>query len=317
MTLKIGFILLSHNKPHQLLRLTKTLNKMFCFPPIVCHHDFSKCTLDTAEFEENVSFVQPHVVTGWSKFSVVDAMMQSLKMLYAEATAPDWFILLSGSDYPIKPASVILRDLSSTLCNVHIQSNKLTYKLFKEYEKSKNSWQRAHFKRYCSVRLGFPYIDRKLRIKIKKIKRIRLCHPFLASRFIPFSEEFPCYSGEHWFCADRGAAGYLLDYHQKEPALANYFRSIDFDRVVPEEAYYHTVFHNSPDLKISSNCFRYIDWSMNDGPHPKTLTLGDLPKLKQSSAHFARKLNLGRDPELFVQLDKMIFSVQADKVIGI
>ena len=63
MSVKIGFAILSYNEPEQLLRLVKTLNAMFGDPPIVCHHDFSKCSLDEALFPSNVRFVHPHMVT--------------------------------------------------------------------------------------------------------------------------------------------------------------------------------------------------------------------------------------------------------------
>lgn len=314
MTLKIGFILLTHNKPNQILRLTKTLNDMFDFPSIVCHHDFSKCALDVRNFTDNVSFVEPHFVTGWSKYAVVEAMMKSLEMLYGESMGPDWFILLSGSDYPIKPADVILEDLQSTPYNVHIHSKKLTYGIFKEYERIKDSWQRVHFKRYCSIRIPVPYINKKMKLNFRKL---RITHPLITSLFLPFSKKYPCYSGEHWFCADRKAAHYLLNHHKENPALAKYFRSIDINTVCPEEAYYHTIFCNAPTLKVSSNnCFRYIDWSVNNGPHPKTLTLEDLPEIEKSSAHFARKLDLNKDPELFSRLDQMVLAPKLGKTIS-
>ncbi len=53
MFLKIGFAILSHTEPEQLLRLVRTLNSMFGDPPIVCHHDFSQCSLHEALFPTN------------------------------------------------------------------------------------------------------------------------------------------------------------------------------------------------------------------------------------------------------------------------
>jgi hypothetical protein len=70
MSVKIGFGILTYNAPGQLLRLVKTLNAMFGDPPIVCHHDFSKSSLDEALFPRNVRFVHPHIVTGWGDITV-------------------------------------------------------------------------------------------------------------------------------------------------------------------------------------------------------------------------------------------------------
>jgi len=65
MSIKIGFAVLSHNEPEQVLRLVRGLNAMFGAPPIVCHHDFGKCSLDETVFPSNVRFVHPHFVTRW------------------------------------------------------------------------------------------------------------------------------------------------------------------------------------------------------------------------------------------------------------
>ena len=38
----------------------------------------------------------------------------ALRLLYQTDQPPDWFALLSGADYPIKPAEKILEDLQAT-----------------------------------------------------------------------------------------------------------------------------------------------------------------------------------------------------------
>ena len=39
---------------------------MFDHPRIVCYRDFSKSDLPTEIFTENVSFIHPHIQTGWA-----------------------------------------------------------------------------------------------------------------------------------------------------------------------------------------------------------------------------------------------------------
>src|SRR5262249_20032047 len=109
MTTTIGFILLTHSKPQQIRRLADRLNVMFHEPPIVCHHDFAKCPLSIEEFPTNVSFVQPPTSTAWGTFSLVEAVLRAIKQMYDVTTNPDWFVVLSESDYPIKPAATIRR----------------------------------------------------------------------------------------------------------------------------------------------------------------------------------------------------------------
>ena len=57
--MSIGFVLLTHHQPQQIDRLLAQLNKMFNYPPIVCHHDFDKCPLSVDHLSKNIEFVRP------------------------------------------------------------------------------------------------------------------------------------------------------------------------------------------------------------------------------------------------------------------
>ncbi|MBF2022543.1 MAG: hypothetical protein IGR93_21250 [Hydrococcus sp. C42_A2020_068] len=297
MTPTVGFIILTHNKPHQIIRLLNTLNRMFNCPPIVCHHDFSKSELPVDILSRNVLLVHPHLQTGWGEFSVVEAMLRALQLMYETPTSPDWFILLSGSDYPIKPAKQILQDLASSPYDVHISHEQINYNAYER------DWQKQCYERYCTIKFRVPFLNRKL-LLIKRVVTLR--HPLLTAPFLPFSKNLRCFAGEHWFCANRKAAKYLIEFHSTRPTLASHYRRLeDFETISPDESYYQTIFCNAPHLKISKNHWRYIDWSTN-GAHPKTLLLEDLPKIHASSAHFARKFDTNEDVRILNELDAIV-----------
>jgi len=109
----IGFVLLVNpfNPLEQSERLIRTLNRLFDNPPIVCHHDFGKNPNFIKDCPANVQLVRPNVYTKWGDFSCVDATIRALRLLYENREGPEWFVFLSGSDYPIKPANQILSDL--------------------------------------------------------------------------------------------------------------------------------------------------------------------------------------------------------------
>jgi hypothetical protein len=136
---KIGFILLTHNNPDQVIRLIATLNRMFDDPPIVCHHDFSKSDLPVDMLTKNVSLVQPHLQTGWAKFSVVEATLRAFELMYGNVNSPDWSVLLSGADYPIKSSKQILHDLASSSHDVHIHHEQINYDVYKRGEGDQSS----------------------------------------------------------------------------------------------------------------------------------------------------------------------------------
>lgn len=298
MEVKIGFVLLTHNKPEQTVRLISTLNLMFNFPKIVCHHDFSKTNLPENNLTSNVTLVKPHIKTSWSKFSVVEATMRALQLMYRSSDSPDWFILLSGADYPIKPANRIIKDLKFSPYDVHIHHEKIKYN---SYDRE---WQKLCYDRYHSLKILIPSVNKKFHYSPKSLVLLR--QPSIVKNYHPFSESFCCFAGEHWFCANRKAAKYLIEFHNTKPAFASYYRKLDRYTIVPEESYYHTIFCNSPDLKVSENHWRYIDWSLG-GCHPKTLGVEDLEKMKSSTAHFARKFDASRDRQILLRLNNFIY----------
>jgi len=108
----IGFAIVSYDEPDQLRRLARTLDAVYEHPPIVCHHDFSQCPMETQEVEPFVHFVRPHVETGWGIVATVAAAVSALSTLQ-ELHDPDWMFLLSGSCYPVKPADVVRQVLGA------------------------------------------------------------------------------------------------------------------------------------------------------------------------------------------------------------
>jgi len=294
---RVGFVLLTHKKPEQIVRLIESLNRMFDYPPIACHHDFSKSYLSANILGQNVSLVLPHIQTSWATFPVVEAVLRALQLMYSTHISPDWFVLLSESDYPIKSAKGILYDLASSPYDVHMGYQQINF------DARETAWDILCHKRYGTIRFRVPSLSRRLR---PTKRTVEFGHPLLASPFLPFSKDFGCFAGEHWFCANRKAAEYLIEFHKTKPALANHYRRSDpFAIVVPEESYYHTIFCNAPGLKVSNNNWRYIDWSTK-GSHPKTLLFEDLPRIQASSAHFARKFDIDRDARILDELDAIV-----------
>lgn len=288
---QIGFILLTHNKPHQAMRLVTKLNDMFHYPPIAWHHNFSFSDLPVDDLPNNVVLVRPHVKTKWGKFSTIDAELKAIRVMYERSDSPDWFVVLSGADYPIKPADDIIRDLMSSSYDVYMHHERV------DYNSRHSNWQKLGFERYCIVRGWYPALDKNFRPKKKFFTLLE--HPSLTKFFTPYSNKFPCFVGDHFFCGNRKAAKYLLESHDNNPALSSYYRKAT---IFPSESYYQTIFCNAPSLHVENDNLRYIDWSVNSA-HPKTLLLEDLVKIKSSKAHFARKFDIDIDANVLDELD--------------
>ena len=304
----IGFIILvnPNNPLEQTSRLIQTLNRMFGYPPIACHQDFGQNSSSIPDLPTNVQIALPHFATSWGQFSCVEAMIKCLSLLYPKTgCGPEWFVYLSGADYPVKSASQILADLQSNKFDGYIEHRLVSkHNLSYPHDLSDsvgwkgNFWLKLCHKRYCSWRLDIHGINRYLRFSRRTLW---LDHPIFTRGRLPFKNNIKCYAGEAWFCANRKCARRILDFYENEREVANHYRKT----LVPEESYLHTILANDPALKLSQNHLRYVDWS-NGGSNPKFLTNNDLPKITRSSAHFARKFDMGLDSYVLDKIDKLI-----------
>ncbi len=295
MAAPIGFVLLTYREPDQILRLASRLRDLYgSGTPIAVHHDFDQCPLDVGRFHAEVRWARPHVRTGWGVWGTVESMLMAVRLLHQDG-GPDYTVLLSGADYPVASPDRVLSDLRAGAADAYIDArpvrpwhrDRLVEKPLGHGVNDGGPNQEVCFRRYYST------IYRVLGI------RIRIRSPLLAPLLSPFSRRFRCWAGEHWWTLGRRGVEELLRTHRERPELARWFAA----RHVPEEAYVHTVVCNAPGLRVTTNAFRYVDWTSH-APSPRELGLADLPRLLGSGSHFARKFR--RDDPVLDELDRSL-----------
>lgn len=283
----MGFVILSHSNPDQVLRLVRTLNRLYGDPPIVCHHDESRSPAPR-DVPANVRFVRPSLVTGWAKWSVVEAFLAALRLLYA-SNGPRWFTLLSGADYPVMRAEQVLRTLDEGGFDAHVDAWRIGDCSRDVITGKRRNPHLLHFdspdnrtvkrRHYIKAQLWVPIIRRDPRLRLG---RYTIHLPFDART--PFRPDFCCYYGDHWFTGNARAAATLLAPTDDHLALRRYLKR----RTQPDEIYYQTVLMNDPSLSISIDNKRFAEWN-GGGAHPMTLTSDEVPRALASGAFFARK----------------------------
>lgn len=302
----IGFIVASHREPAQLLRLLRTLNRLYGDPPIVCHHDFGQCPLDTSLFPSNVRFVVPHVTTAWAKWSVVEGVLRALRLLY-QAAGPEWFVVLSAADYPLAPASHVLQELKSGAWDAYIDFRRVgagEAEAKQSGSRNPQLWlsetdkgQRLGYQRYLVATLWIPTLRRKNGGGIR-LGKISIDLPF-RSLVAPFKQGYDAYHGDFWFTGNRCVATALLNPSENDKKTAKYLQY----RTFPEESYFQTVLCNRPGLRINRNNKRFALW-FEGANHPQEITRGHWDDLIESDAHFARKF--GADGLILDALDNKL-----------
>lgn len=297
-----GFVVLSHRSPKQLLRLCTTLNKLYNNPAIACHHDFQQQMFDTSSFPPNVRFVTPSIATAWAKWSLVEATLAALKLLYDSAD-PDIFYVISAADYPTASLKKVMTDLERSDTDVCIDAFPLREAL--AGHPTIGDLHLAHHReahnlalergRYLNMQLRVPIIRLRPPVhsttteRYPRLGRLTFALPF-ASPISPFDRSYKCYVGSQWFTGNRNAAQSLLNPSRKDLSLQAYYRS----RVVPDESYFQTVLCNNHSLSWSNMTYRYANWH---GAHPIDLTEDNFFAIVESGAHFSRKFDEG-DPVL-------------------
>lgn len=294
-----GFVILSYSDPPQLLRLVRTLSKLYRNPSIVCHHNFSQSALDISPFPENVRFVVPHIETGWGHINTVMAGVRAIGELYAIAQ-PKWFMLLSGSDYPIMQPDLVRAELEGSGAAAFIDCQ-----LPRPYPQTKKipshgsysvgmggfnqpEWVVGAFERYLVRKIPYPTFgpDRAIAWREKSLWNESLVN--LIARVLVGTR---VHAGDPWFTGTAEAARAILRSPYRN-RVARYLAK----RLVPEEAYYHTLLANS-NLPIAQANYRYTNWPATSIPSPKWLGIEDLDDMLASGAHFARKFK-PNDPVL-------------------
>jgi Core-2/I-Branching enzyme len=301
--MQVGFVILSHNEPEMLLRLVQRLQALFDNPPIACHHDIHQVSLNTSAFP-SVRFVAQPLRTRWGHISVVHAFRLALRLLY-EGNPPDWFVLLSGSDYPIKSRETIDAELCSSPYDAYLDHRPIEFSILPEnrcdgeFDKgfSRPFYVYIAYDRYLARRIRYPRIERPFRLRFG---RYPIRHPWLAPGN-PFTKAFHCFAGAVWFTARARCAELLLSNDSFTRELLAFYA----DKTAADESFVHTVLCNSPILKLCNNSKRYVDWSAG-AAHPKLLGMEDLPLLSASPHHFARKFSTRYDVRILDELDRLV-----------
>lgn len=280
---------MTHNQPAQVLRLVRALNALYADPPIVIHHDWDKCRLDGLECAENVTFVRPHVATDWGAYNLVLAEIAGLRVFTGLREPPEWITLLSGSDYPARPAREVLDEIRLSNADALLDFEEI------DPRRLKRAWQKDCAQRYFCFYVPVPR---------RTPHGFRMAHEtvrngWLQWIFSPYSRKFRCYAGSQWFTARTEIAAKLLEWHDRNPWLGKHLE----DRWCTDETFTQTVLCNLPGVRLSRGNRRYVDWS-EEKAHPRRLGIGDLPAIAASGAHFARKFECG-EPALD-ELDRVL-----------
>ena len=325
--MRIGFVILSHRHPAQLLRLVTTLKQQLPDAPIVIHHDRFRTNLPSSKLDcfEDVHLLTSDEPTAWGDFSVVDATWRAMAWMLGNVQF-DWVVMLSAQDYPIRTLNTLSEYFAGTGADAVLHAVPIS-------EFPKKADRRERRRRYlyqykpAVLNLEEARLSDRLRSSVRKaagrsvdvinvlqpciqIYRLPSEMPYrvgMRARVTPFAEEMPCWQGSMWFGLSRRATEFLVSSVRDRPDYVEYYRKT----IIPDESATATLICNAPELRVVRERLHYARWSHPKSGHPDVFTSADLPELVASQKYFARKFDITRDVQVLDQLDEILSGAES------
>jgi Core-2/I-Branching enzyme len=276
----VAVVVLSHRAPAQVARLAARLAEDGRDTLVAIHHDPKGEPL-ALRASSSVALVPDPVPCPWGRSGINVAIRKSLEWLRANVPELSWVLVISGQDYPIRPMRSIEDELASAPCDAFMRYLRVDGDPADDVHR----WQGIARQRYL-YRRRLPGSARS----------VRLPWP----RRHPFGDGFRLYAGEQWVNLSARAVHKVLDSPFNDRVLRYLRRSPNSD-----EAWLTTVALNGePELTVVNDRRRYVQWP-GGTPHPAVLGPDHLPALRESTAFFARKIDLDAWPQACDALDAL------------
>jgi len=301
MRVKIAYLLLVHDNPRLLERTVLALNS-----PNAAFFIHVDKKADMSQFShiagENVFFIEERVAVYWGQYSQVEAILKMMQRAVEADAGYDYFVLISGTDYPLRSADYIGRFLEDQFGSEFMSCVRMPN------EAAGKPLSRINTLVLPSSQPVRRFVVRVL-AKLGWAKRDYRKH---LGNLAP-------YSGSTWWGLTRGACQYILQFVRDNPKVTAYFRYT----FASDESLLHTILGNSrfqPQIKRN---FTYDDWHAR-GASPESIGERHIELFKskeevvlddvygRGEALFARKFCDSR-LELTASVDRMILEKDKNK----
>lgn len=237
--MRVAYLIQAHDNYKHLQRLIDALNDGNC--AFYIHID-KKAAIPELK-GNNIFFIQNRVNVHWAGFSQVKASLYLMQT--AVKKSYDYYALISGADYPIKPIAYLYKLLETggeyiditKGYNRYAPKSRYSFYYFTDYYNRRNKKLTG-----TKIFMQLQQMLRKLRVR----------------KAIPFQ----IYFGASWFVLSNTCIQYILDVVEKNKKLSSFFKFA----LSPDEAFFQTIIGNSHFLKHTKHLLTYTDWGVDPGP---------------------------------------------------
>jgi core-2/I-Branching enzyme len=219
---------------------------------------------------EGVRFLSRHACH-WGGFGHVRASLKGIDSIVASDDDPDYVVLLSGGDYPIKPNAYIRDFLERGDGRSFIM----------HFPLPTQSWSRGGLDRVGHWHLRWHRLHVRLPLRRKLPASLRP------------------WGGSAYWIVSRAALRTIHEFVQANPEYVRFFQHVD----IPDELFFQTILLNSREAeRCVDHRLHYTEWSRP--PAPSILLTEDYPQLAESACLFARKFDQARDARILDLIDE-------------
>lgn len=273
--MRIAVVLLVHNELECVADLAETLTRSGIF--VAIHADANSGQEFRSRLEQllpspQVRFTK-QIACSWGNFSIVRATLEGLRTIAGAGWAPDYVILMSGSDYPIKSRESLIDFLKAHNGIEFIESVPIA-----------QPWVMCGPQQE-RVELFFPFNWRTSPKAANRIYRIqKLLRRFIPLRRMP--QGISAYIGSQWWALTWKTCCEILKLADARPEINRFFAHT----LIPDESYFQSLVRAVvPDSAIAGAGLTYYEFQPNGTPI--VLYNDHAEHLSRQDYFFARKLS--------------------------
>jgi hypothetical protein len=298
--MKLAIVVLAHDKPDQLALLLSALRHPRI--RVYLHLDrraapapFARLLAEAGAGEVTML---PRHATAWGSAELVDAALEGLARGVGDGC--DYFVLLSGRDFPLRPPEEILAFFEQAGSRSYLEHVPLPSPRWRFEGRDRTDFYTytVRGRRETCVPRGedTSFLNRKGRLLNEMLRWRGALKP--PRRFPPYARPF---GGSQWWNLSRAAAARVLGFLEEHPDYRRYHEHT----LAPDELFFQSILLGAEPAaggEVVDETLRFMRWPAG-GSHPRVLTIEDLPAMERSGALFARKFDLAVDRAVLSRLE--------------
>jgi hypothetical protein len=258
----------------------------------------------------------------WGHWSLIEASLEAFRRA-AELHDPEWIVLISGQDYPIRSLEAWEATLLTGEDDAVLESDALVQGPpgIRPGSNAERLRMRYTHRWYWLPRLNvIPRLPRPVTQSVRRVwfrcfyplQAVMVLHQLprregwvlgIRRSDVPWSKDMPVYKGSQWIALSRRAYAECID-GRTAGGLRDYFART----LVPDEAYFHTLLASTPGMRIRHEPVTWVTWDSDVDPHPHVIDQPSLAMALDSGAPFARKFDESAHPGILDRLDRTLLA---------